>query len=153
MSGFSTQHSWNYNITKIFPKCSWREFSSGINFYILILIMPYQKVFFCQVQNFCMKNRKTAQYNISKNVYFSFPACFVFLLLFNNTLHVMYYTYICYWNKYVKFKVHWHLNKVNKNVKNKSVSNWNDAQFSCLGFTSFNDPLCLLIKTTNNLLL
>ena len=29
-----------------------------------------------------------------------FPASFVFLLLSNNTLHVMLYTSICYWNTF-----------------------------------------------------
>ena len=64
-----------------------------------VLIMPHQKVLFCHVC-FCIKNLETAQYNLSKNVYFQFSACFVFLLLSNNTLHVMFYTYICYWNTF-----------------------------------------------------
>ena len=33
---------------------------------------------FCQVQYLCMKSWKTTQYNLSKNVCFSFFVCFVF---------------------------------------------------------------------------
>ena len=51
------------------------------------------------------------------------------------------------------WKITWHLRKVNKKVKGERVSNWIDAQSSCLGFTSFNLSLCLLSKTTDKLLL
>ena len=44
------------------------------------------------------------------------------------------------------------LGKVNK-VKSERVSNWIDAQCSCLGFTSFNIPPFLLPKMTDELLL
>ena len=37
-------------------------------------------------------------------------------------------------------------------VKTVRVSNWIDAQFSCLRFTNFNVPPCLLPKTTDKLL-
>ena len=54
-----------------------------------------------------MKNWKTKQYNLSKNISFSFSACFSFcccccllFLISNNTLHVMFYTYICHWNTF-----------------------------------------------------
>ena len=186
--------------------------------------MPHQKVFFCHVQYFYIKNWKTTQYNLSKNVCFSFSTCFVFSLLSNNTLHEMFCTYNCYWNtfqyKYIiqitfhvmcewfqktfiysyhiiylpisvlsrlrfiswsspsqallkskwKFlhalkafpnvssvcfhwKITWHLGKANKKVKTERVSNWIDAQSSCLGLTSFNVPSCWLPKTTDYLLL
>ena len=51
------------------------------------------------------------------------------------------------------WKITWHLDKVNNKVKSERVRNWIDAQSSCLGFTSFNVPSCLLPKTTNKLLL
>ena len=51
------------------------------------------------------------------------------------------------------WKITWHLRKVNKKVKGERISNWIDAQSSCLGFTSFNLSLCLLSKTTDKLLL
>ena len=47
-----------------------------------------------------MKNWKTTQCNFSKKVCFSFSACFVFLLLSDNILHLMFYTFICYWNTF-----------------------------------------------------
>ena len=65
--------------------------------------MPYQKVLFCDVWYFCVKNWKTSRYNISKNVCSSLSACFLFLLLLllsNNTHHVLFYNYICYWNPF-----------------------------------------------------
>ena len=65
--------------------------------------MPYQKVLFCHVWYFCVKNWKTSRYNISKNVCSSLSACFLFLLLLllsNNTHHVLFYNYICYWNPF-----------------------------------------------------
>ena len=57
------------------------------------------KLLFCHLY-FCMKNWKTTQYNLSKNVSFSFSVFFVFLLLSYNSLHVMPYIYICYWNTF-----------------------------------------------------
>ena len=38
-------------------------------------------------------------------------------------------------------------------VKTEGVSSCIDAQSSCLGFTSFNVPPCLVPKTTDKLLL
>ena len=123
--GFSTQHSWNYNITKIFSKCSWRGFSSGRNFYILIKPYLFNTSFSvtCPHRVFCSNNavsksillssvkflyEKLKKYSMQSFkecllfVFCLFLFCFV-LLLYNNTLHVMCYTYICYWNtcKYI----------------------------------------------------
>ena len=50
-------------------------------------------------------------------------------------------------------KITWHLGKVTKKNKTERVSNWIDAQSSCLGFPSFSVPTCWLPKTTNKLLL
>ena len=93
---------------------------------------------------------------------------FCFFSLSNNTLHVMFYTYICYWNR-IQYKyiiqitfylVHpWfqrkqsksNLGKVNKKVKTERKST-NELTFSLL-FMSFNVPPYLLPKTTNKLLL
>ena len=45
-----------------------------------VLIMPHQKVLFYHIY-FCMKNWKSTQYNLSKNVYLSFSACFIFFFV------------------------------------------------------------------------
>ena len=69
-----------------------------------VLIIPHQKVLFCHVY-FCMKTWKTTQYSLSK-IFFVCLFCFVvfcwfcFLLLSNNTIHVMFSTSICYWNTF-----------------------------------------------------
>ena len=46
----------------------------------------------------------------------------------------------------------WHLGKVSKKVTTERDSSWIDAYFSCLGFTSFNVPPCLLPKATNKII-
>ena len=66
-----------------------------------VLIMWHQKVIFCHIY-FCMKNQKTTQYNLSKNVCFPYLFVLIFLLS-NNTLHVLFYSYICYWNTFHYF--------------------------------------------------
>ena len=53
-------------------------------------------------------------------------------------------TFVCF-----RWKITWHLGKLNKKVKNERVSNWADTQSSCLGFTSFNVSPCLLPKRTD----
>ena len=50
-------------------------------------------------------------------------------------------------------KITWQLHKINKKAKTERVSNWIDAQSSCLGFTSFNIPPTLVPETTDELLL
>ena len=47
---------------------------------------------------FVWKIEKTIQYHLSKNVLFFVFCLFCLLLLSCNTLHIMLYTYICYWN-------------------------------------------------------
>ena len=46
-----------------------------------------------------MKNWKITQYNLSKNICFSFSAYFLGFFLY-----VMFYTYICYWNTTFQYK-------------------------------------------------
>ena len=58
------------------------------------------------------------------------------------------FSFVCF-----HWKITWHLGKVNKKFKTWRVSNWIDAQPSCLGCASFNVPPCLLSKTTDKLLL
>ena len=50
------------------------------------------------------------------------------------------FSFVCF-----LWKITWHLSKASKKVKTESQQ--------CLGFTNFNDPHCLLPKTTNKLLL
>ena len=47
-------------------------------FFFLVLIIGHQKVLFCHYNILFMKNWKTIQCNLSKNIYFSFFACFIF---------------------------------------------------------------------------
>ena len=58
------------------------------------------------------------------------------------------FSFLCF-----HWKITWHLGKVTKIVKTERVSNWIDAQSSCLGFPSFNVPASWLPKRTNKLLL
>ena len=71
--------------------------------------MPHQKVLFSRVWYFCMKNWNTAPYNLANYVFFSVFCLFCFLLS-KNTLRVMFYTYVCYWNtfqyKYIQITFH-----------------------------------------------
>ena len=50
------------------------------------------------------------------------------------------------------WKIPGHFDKINKEVKTERVSSWTEAQYSCLGFTSFSIPPSLLPKTTDKLL-
>ena len=58
------------------------------------------------------------------------------------------FSFLCF-----HWKITWHLGKVTKIVKTERVSNWIDAQSSCLGFPSFNVPASWFPKRTNKLLL
>ena len=66
-------------------------------------------------------------------------------------IHCLIYFYISFC--LFSLKNNLHLGKVNKKIKTEWVSSWIDAQSSCLGFTSFNVPSCLLSKTPNKVLL
>ena len=65
------------------------------------------------------------------------------------------HAFICFgrYSEGIPGKIISYLSKVNKKVKTERVSNWIDAQSSCFGFTSFNVFPCLLLKTTDKLLL
>ena len=55
------------------------------------------------------------------------------------------FAFVCF-----HWKIICHLGKVSKKVKTERVSNLIDAQFSCLGFTSFNVPFVYSLKRLIN---
>ena len=118
--------------------------------------MSHQQLLFCHVRHFCMKNWKTTQYNISKNVCFSFSACCFPIRQVKSTRKLLHalkvfpnlFLFVCFHDK-----ITWHLGKVKKKVKNERGRNCIDAQSLCLVFTSLNVPPCSLPKTTDKLLL
>ena len=135
----------------------------------------------CIIFYMITKNWKTVQ------SLFFFLFLLSFLLLSNNTLHVMLHSYISYWNTFqYKCTLHYYFScrkTISARVTsedicfilillfpclfpfcldfilfNEALLLWCltglvDPQSSCLGFTSFNVPLCLLPEMTNKLLL
>ena len=92
---------WNQKILRIF--------SAPVRARIFFFFTDYaasKSNLFCHVWYFCMKKLKNCSIQPFKKC-LSFVFClFCFLLLSNNILHAMFYTYSCYWNifeyKYAK---------------------------------------------------
>ena len=124
------------------------------NIILSCIIFLYEKLKNYSIQSF-------------KECLFFIFCLFCFLLLSNNTLHVMFYTYICYWNtfqyKYI-IQIAFHLmrewiqskqSKSNLGEVNKKVNTERESAIE-LTFSStikFQRSPCLLPKTTDKLLL
>ena len=87
-----------------------------------VLIMPHRKKLFVIYKTLCERLKKCSTQSFKECLFFVF--CFLgFFLLSVNTLHLICYTYICYWNTF-SIKIHY----TNYFLCRKTISCTNDFE-------------------------